>query len=61
MDFPTVYMLISNLTALVGGAIYTPNANHFFLLFVIGVFRRHLTVVGKMQMSVSLETLVREF
>lgn len=41
-DFPTVYMVISNLTALVQATIYTLNANHFFSLFLLSFFLQTL-------------------
>lgn len=65
-DFPTVYMLISNLTALVLELFIHLNANLFFslsrsLFFCYNhfffSFWRHLTADGKMQINVHMESL----
>lgn len=71
-DFPTVYMLISNLTALVLELFIHLNANLFFsslplplptslsfllLQSLFSSFWRHLTADGKMQMNVHMESL----
>lgn len=65
-DFPTVYMLISNLTALVLELFIHLNANLFFLSLALSSFVtitfffsfwRHLTADGKMQINVHMESL----
>lgn len=66
-DFPTVYMLISNLTALVLELFIHLNANLFFLSLSLSLlllqslfflsFWRHLTADGKMQINVHMESL----
>ena len=56
-DFPTVYMLISNLTALVLELfLHRMQINFFF--FCYRLFCKHLTVDGKMQMTVCMESSV---
>lgn len=56
-DFPTVYMLISNLTALVL-ELFIHWMQIIFYSFCRGPLScRHLTVDGKMQMNVSMERL----
>lgn len=64
-DFPTVYMLISNLTALVLEPFihwmqiffFSPSLLLLWSLLFFFPFWRHLTVDGKMQMNVRMESL----
>lgn len=56
-DFPTVYMLISNLTALVL-ELFIHRMQINFFSFCCCLFCRHLTVDGKMQMNVCKESFV---
>jgi len=58
-DFPTVYMLISNLTALVLEPFIHQMLINFFS-FCYRVFCRHLTADGKMLINVCLESFLTE-
>lgn len=56
-DFPTVYMLISNLTALVLEPFLHGMLINFFS-FCPGLFGRHLTADGKMLIHVCMESFL---
>lgn len=63
-DFPTVYMLISNITALVLELFIRRMQINFFsfcYLFFLFLFFGHLTVDGKMQMNVHMEIFVPNY